>query len=164
MLGAQVEYLLSVFDRSQVHAILFDDLQSLPRTVYEAALEFLQVPDDGRNEFPRINANRRYRSRGLGRINRWSSGPWGRVAGAVKQALGIRGPVGLWERWRGLNLVIKPRPPMQEEFRRSIAREFEADVERLSELIGRDLGHWLRVPPRSGGGTSRTVPSPRAAR
>jgi len=57
-LGTQVERLLEIFSREQVHAIFMDDLRRDPRSVYLRTLEFLGLSDDGRQDFEVHNKRR----------------------------------------------------------------------------------------------------------
>lgn len=57
-LGSQVERLLEIFPRDQVHLILFDDLQHDPARVYQNVLQFLGVPSDNRTDFGVHNPRR----------------------------------------------------------------------------------------------------------
>ncbi len=48
--------------------------------------------------------------------------------------------------WRSLgriNTRSQGRPPMAEELRRRLEETYAPEVERLSVLLDRDLGHWL---------------------
>lgn len=51
-LGEHVERLKYIFPNEQVKLILFDDFKSSPKAVYEDVLSFLEVPSDGRTDFP----------------------------------------------------------------------------------------------------------------
>src|SRR6266404_3544692 len=57
-LGTQVERLLEIFPREQVHTIFMDDLRRDPRSVYLRTLEFLGLSDDGRQDFEVHNKRR----------------------------------------------------------------------------------------------------------
>ncbi len=154
-LGEQVERLLSIVPREQVRFVLIDDLKRDTQGVYEGVLEHIGVPSDGRTEFPRINVNRVYKNEslagwmrnlppGLRALRRWS-----------RRLSGHRGTgLGLWV--QRLNSRKVRRQTMSPELRRSLAAEFRPDVEKLGELIGRDLSHWQEdtqggapAPPRS---------------
>ena len=41
-----------------------------------------------------------------------------------------------------LNVVYEPRPPMEQELRRRLQKEYEPEVEELSRLLDRDLSAW----------------------
>ena len=57
-LGSQVERLLEISPREQVHLILLDDLHRDPLQVYRGALQFLGVPYDERADFAVHNPRR----------------------------------------------------------------------------------------------------------
>jgi len=57
-LGTQIERLLEIFPREQVHAIILDDLREDPRSVYLRTLQFLGLSDDGRQDFEVHNKRR----------------------------------------------------------------------------------------------------------
>ncbi len=140
-LGEQVERLLAVFPREQVKFIVFDDFAGDTRSIYEDVLSFLGVSSDGRTRFPRHGATRGHR--------------WDRFAGlllvpppvvrdmikAVKRILRVR-HTGIGQLL--LNLSAKKAEPrsLSDSFRRELTEEFRDDIERLSQILGRDLGHW----------------------
>jgi len=63
-LGTQVERLLEIFPREQVHDIFMDDLRQDPRGIYLRTLEFLGLTDDGRQDFE-VHNKRRMSQRGI---------------------------------------------------------------------------------------------------
>jgi len=65
-LGSQVERLLSAVPAQQVKLILYDEFAASPRRVYDEVIAFLNLPHDGRAEFPRINDNKHWLSDVLG--------------------------------------------------------------------------------------------------
>jgi hypothetical protein len=138
LLGEQVERLVSIFPQEQILFILFDDFSTSTASVYKQVLQFLQVPDDGRHVFPRLNPNKVHRFstlEGLRRavarhpsINRL-------LRGAVER-LGIASTV--------TKLTCKPRPAksLAREMRETLHSTFADDIQLLSTLIHRDLSHW----------------------
>jgi len=142
MYSGQVERLFNCFPREQVRIIVFDDFVRDTRRVYEDVLEFLGVPQDGRDEFPRINENQMLRSKWIGnylenppRLVRY-------VAKGVKNLAGCN-TIGLLEPLIRLNRKKMQRPRLPAEFRARLALEFKDDVRRLSALLDRDLDHWV---------------------
>ena len=65
-LGEQVKFAISTVPQSQLHIIVFDDLRAKPREVYQRALRFLRVDDDGKSDFPVVNARNQQRSKVAG--------------------------------------------------------------------------------------------------
>jgi hypothetical protein len=97
----------------------------------------LAVPDDGRLDFPRINANKIYRCRFIAQMRRGQF--WQRCARALKKMLGIR-EFALLSR---LNIKELPRKPLSPGFRAELQDTFSEDIAKLSILINRDLSHWI---------------------
>lgn len=143
-LGEQVERLLEIFPREQVMFILFDDLKKDASGVYRRTLDFLGLPDDGRAEFPVVNANQVRHSQWLAE---WFINPPGWLRGLWRFSKRYLGPAEQYGhrflRWAYLaNATEKPRAAMPAEFRAGIMAEFASDIRKLGDLIGRDLSHW----------------------
>ena len=139
----QVERYLKCFPASQVHVILFDDLrQDLPG-VYQKLLGFLNVAPNFRPEFGLINPNKRVRSLHIRRILKQRP-PWARtLARSLIPMPGLRQRVrDSISRW---NISYAPRRPLADSLRRDLVAELTPDIERLSQLLARDLGDWLRT-------------------
>jgi hypothetical protein len=137
-LGAQLQRLFRLVDRARVHVILFDDLKTSATRVYRDTLRFLDLPDDGRTDFPVRNAFQQPRV-GLMR----DSVMW---LAAARNRLPIRKGLGIM---RGLTqLTSRPgaRAPLPTDFHRELADYFRSDVSLLGELLGRDFSRWLVVP------------------
>lgn len=133
-LGAQMRRLYQNAPRSQVLAVLLEDMKRDARGAYEGALRFLGVPSDGRAEFPPINERKRLRSAFLGDA--------ARLVQNTKRKLGIRRSFGVLTAFRELLTVPKARPQLRPEFRRELSDYFRDDTALLGELLGRDLSHW----------------------
>lgn len=140
-LGVQVERLLSIAPRDQVLFLLLEDTQASPRDSYRRVLEFIGVEDDGRTVFPSVNTRAIPRSIALAR----AAG----VGSQIKRQMGISRSFGLG----GLIGKINNFPVKSDsgevlpEVHRSLSEAFRADIERLEELIGRDLSHWRDSRP-----------------
>ncbi|MGO9119729.1 MAG: sulfotransferase domain-containing protein [Desulfomonilaceae bacterium] len=140
----QVKRYLNVFDRSKVWIIIYDDLKNATARVYRETLEFLGVNPSFEPDWEVINANRQPRSRLLWKITardpQWLRNIWRAVFPDTMR----------WKAWDLLmfvNAVYKPRPPMNPVLRARLQREFRPEVEKLSELIGRDLTFWCDSKP-----------------
>jgi hypothetical protein len=145
----QVRRYFDVFGRERVHVIIYDDLAADVRAVYCRALEFLGV-DSTRIEtdFQVINGNKSVKHSALrGLLN-------DPLVRSTAIAIGRRLPRPIFaalhdvERrlWK-LNSRSEKRVPLQPEVRAQLQREFAPEVERLSELLGRDLTHWNSSQP-----------------
>mgnify|MGYP006288918965 CR=1 FL=1 len=156
-LGAQVEKLFDTFPRDQVHVIVFDDFVRDTKRCYEEVLRFLQVPSDGRKEFPAENVRQSLKSRHLAWLI-WNLRDMGT---RFKRRLGVVRSFNVLALFRPFYESTQARPTLSPEFRQRLVAEFQPDIERLSDLIGRDLSDWLESSnaspppvPLSGAGAS----------
>lgn len=139
--GEQVENLLRHVSRDAVLFIRFEDFRDDPARVYRQTLAFLGLDDDGRSEFPVINASHRHRSR--------------LIAGMVLDPPAfLKVPV-----WRLRTHLRRARYPLIEkikthlrqpsrrdaltpELRAEMRAYFRDDLLKLERLLGWDLRSW----------------------
>lgn len=137
----QVKRYLKQFGRDQVHMIIFDDFKAHTDEIYRQTLQFLDVDDDFHPELHPMNINKRVRSRMLNAVLRR---PPARLRRLGKQLL----PRSVRQQWRmrllRFNSTQMARPPLDAKLRQQLQAEFTPDVERLSQLLNRDLTHWCR--------------------
>ncbi len=138
-LGAQIDRLLEVFPREKVQIVVFDDFVRDTKTCYENVLDFLQVPSDGRTEFPPENVRQSITSPRVAKAV-WKLRDKG---SAIKRKLGIVKTFNVMGQLRPLYEQTQSRPQLSAEFKGRLADEFKEDVARLSTLLERDLSHWL---------------------
>ena len=145
----QVRRYFDHFGRERVHVIIYDDLVADVRAVYCRALEFLGV-DSTRIEtdFQVINGSQSARHSVLRAL---LGDP---LVRSTAIAIGRRLPRPIFaaldeveKRLWKINSRSEKRPPLTPEVRAQLMREFAPEVERLSELLGRDLTHWNRSQP-----------------
>jgi len=145
----QVQRYFDVFGRKRVQIVLLEDLAANPAAVYRDTLKFLDVDSAyGLPQFERVNAAQTVKNRALR---------------AVLNDPGLRSAILAVRPWlpqpvfnachkieRMLNRVnssaAKP-PPLDLELKSELRREFIPEIEKLSELIGRDLSHWTGSSP-----------------
>jgi hypothetical protein len=136
----QVQRYLETFGLDKVLILLYDDFAKEPRASYRSALHFLglkAVPDP---PFEIVNANKRIHSVTLHRMIRTPSAPLrAMVRAAVPRPIRQR----LAERLVSLNSMDAARKPLPPELRMRLCEQLSSDIEKLSELIGRNLAHWL---------------------
>ena len=140
-LGEQLERLFKIVPRTRVLVLVLDDVKGNPRQEHLKMMDFLEVPDDGRTEFPAYNPAKE---------RRW---PWlrravlamNRASRSVKKVLGIptvRG-TGILNLMDKLNIRYRPRPLMPPKLRGEITEYFRDDILLLSRLLDRDFSAWL---------------------
>jgi hypothetical protein len=143
----KVQRYLDIFGRENVHIILLEDIENNAELVYRNTLEFLGVRTDFKPELRVIHANRQARSHLIKKIVLDT-----RMFHWVKTHQTSPFVVSIFDRLRKALVVVKDwntveakRSAMDSGLRRALTKEFAPEVERLSELLRRDLSQWSRV-------------------
>ena len=138
----QVRRYLDAFTRENVHVIIFDDFIHDTTGGYRQTLEFLDVTTAFQPKFQRFNVDRHVRTRVLHSILK-------RPPQSIRSFVKMVTPFQLRQRvvqgLLGINTIYGTRPPLPERLRRQLQAEYLPEVERLSELLGRDLTHWCQT-------------------
>lgn len=142
-LGTQAQRLLSIVPSRQVKLILLEDFTAAPRTVYDEVIRFLDLPHDGRSEFPRLNEGKRARIEWLKDFMRKPPAGLRQGVRRLKQLVGAERVRGLKGELIKLNTVKDRRPPLAPSFRAELVETFREEVALLSRLLNRDLSHWV---------------------
>ncbi|MDJ0897392.1 MAG: sulfotransferase [Xenococcus sp. MO_188.B8] len=145
-LGEQVERLLAIFPPEQIKIIWFEDFVKSTKKVYIDVLNFLGVPEDNRTEFIRINENKTHKLRLVGRFSQKPPAFLSNVALKAKDILGIE-RLYILDTIRSLNTMIASREPLANDLRAELTEEFADDIKKLSQLLDKDLNHWLVTQP-----------------
>lgn len=134
-LGDQIERLLPIAGRRRVRIVRFDRFQEDPSREYRSVLSFLGLPDDGRAEFPRVNAAKTVRSAYTAGLLRDLMD----AGRAMKSRLGIRSRTGVLGALKRLILTVnvreRPRRPLGDAFKEELRDFFRADMVRLEDLL-----------------------------
>lgn len=141
LLGSQLERVLAEFPREQVHLIFFEDFAADAGHEYRRVLKFLGVPDDGRTDFPRVNANRRHRMPFMPLVIRTAILLRAPVT-IMKRVLAIK-ELGVMNRLKSWDRVYEERKPLSDELKRSLLSAYESDINLLARITNRDLTEWL---------------------
>jgi len=134
----QVQRYFEVFGREKVHVIIFDDFVSDTVGVYRETLEFLDVEPNFQPGVKIYNSAKSIRSVALRHFS---------IARPVYLRK-IKWMLPLPLRRKMINALVRfnvreaARPPMNPDLRSRLKREFSAEIEKLSTLLGRDLTHW----------------------
>lgn len=122
------------FDKDQIRVFHFRDWSRDPRTTYLEILRFLNLPDDGRVEFPKINEAKQRRTKWLWKLQR-NRPPWMQRMFALRRKVpGLRNVDGgrlLMRLDSKAGFVSKASEPLRDE----IAAFYEADNARLEPRI-----------------------------
>lgn len=123
----QVERYFAQFPADRIRVFHFDDWVRNPRPIYLEILRLLELPDDGRTEFPRVNAAKRHKSQWLGKFTQ-SPPPWAlKASSLVKKLTGSSKPP-LVDSLRRINLTqgyrtARPSQSLIEEIRAHYAAD-----------------------------------------
>jgi hypothetical protein len=141
----QVERLWAHFPKQQVKIILFDDFKADPGGVYRQVIDFLGLPAHDLPSYPKVNEAKAYRPHPL---IRFLTSPPGFLRPLVMPSKRLLNRLGV----KPSKMLVRafaergPREALSPEDHSRIAAAFRDDVARLSILLDRDLGHWLRSP------------------
>lgn len=139
-LGEQVQHLLQTVNTKSVLFIIMDDLISDPLTEYQRVLKFLDVPYDGKTQFPTYNSARRPRYKLINQILL----SFADMYFDIKRVLGITRNFGILKKVRYFNEKQYKTQSLRPEFRQELIKFFKEDIELLSSLLNRDFSNWLR--------------------
>ena len=139
--GEQVESLLRHVGRDAVLFIRFEDFRDDPARVYRQTLAFLGLDDDGRIEFPVVNASHKHRSRFIAGMvldpPAFLKVPVWRLRTHLRRA---RYP--LIERIKTHLRQPSRRDAVSPELRAEMRAYFHSDLLKLERLLGWDLSSW----------------------
>lgn len=154
-LGEQLERLLSLVPRSQLLVHIFEEFIANPAASYARTLVFLDLPPDGRADFPRINEIRDYRSRLLTRFAGHAKQRWGepyRTLKTLANRVGCR--PGAWITRSNKRAV--PARSAERGLQGRVREELRAEVERVEHALGRRIEVWHEPAQRPPQGMIRT--------
>lgn len=142
--GQQMKRIFAVAGRDRVHVITMDEFRNDPRAVYCNVLAFLGLPDDGRIEFPKINAAHAHWSRSVAKL--WLSPP----PFIEKQILGLRRHIN-YQRYPAVEWFKawlnrqQARECLPRHVQAQVVDQIRDDVELLGNVLGMNLDRWGRV-------------------
>lgn len=140
-LGEQLVRLYQQAKKENVLVLLLDDVKQCAQSEYVKVLDFLGVPNDDRVEFPVFNLAKAHRSRWVGR----TIAVIGRTARRAKLAVGVHGGLGVLDRLAHANTVKQARSVVDSKTTMLLLDYFHEDIIKLSQLLQRDLSHWLKI-------------------
>ena len=139
----QLERYFDQIGPERTHVILFEDFTNDTAAVYTSTLQFLGVREHMLDDFPKHNPALAVRHYGL---QRWLQHP-PRILGRLGRMLL---PASARDRLGGRlilsNVKAGKLPTLDAGLRRRLQAELAPQVNRLSELLRRDMSHWLREP------------------
>ena len=154
-LGKHLDRLLSVVGPERCHISIFDDFKKDPGAEYRRVLEFLELPDDERTDFDRHAESKDCRIAWVHRLMKRppKAAMWlfdredlqvmvegvGKPSPLLDKIMEIRGKIIDW------NKVPATKPKIGNRVLGEMRDMFRKDVALLSDLVDRDLRHWLEA-------------------
>ncbi len=135
----QIKRYVNVFGWEQIHIVVFDDLVKNTLDTYREVLRFLEVDDKFTPDFKIPNPGNPRRSKLFHKFMKSSL-----IVNTAKFLLPDTVCYSIGQMLFRWNTSSKPRPPMEKHVRKRLQKQFEPEVERLSELLDRDLTHWCK--------------------
>ena len=157
-IGAYVERFFAAVGRERCFVSVFDDILAEPKDVYRDLLAFLDLPYEERSDFVAQRPSQGFRSGALQRLLKRPPRVVGAAMGGEKYfqrmrrlddaqrppPVLVRAVFAARRRLLDWNRTSPPPLRVSEAFREQLADIFAPDVARLSQLIERDLGHWVK--------------------
>ena len=137
----QVKRNLDVFERENVHIVIFDDFKKDTASVYQQTLLFLGCRDKFKPDFQVINSNRTIRNIAVQKFMRHPPKSFRSFVRAIIQSY-IR--QSLRQNIQQYNTQPKSRSPLESSLKKRLQQEFTPEIEQLSHLLNRDLTYWTQ--------------------
>lgn len=135
-LGSQLAVLIALAGHEAVLPLVLDDLQESPASEYRKILRFLDIPDDERTTFPRLNEGLNVRSLAAHRLLH--------ELRALPESIGFGNVCrGIGRQLMRLNTDERPRPAMPPHMREALTTHFESEIGMLFGILGKKYPSWL---------------------
>ena len=143
LLGQQLEKLLQLFPKKQVMWIFFDDFKAKPVETYKQVMQFLEIKDVNRTNFPKVNSNKRQKYPWLANFTERPPKLLVWPLQVLKRKFNIQKRFNLLKPLRQINDVLESRPELSHDIKQIVLKHYQQDILKLSSLTQRDLSHWL---------------------
>lgn len=143
------------FGRDRVLCLLLEDLRERPDEVCERTMSFLQLEESGPLELDRLNPRRHWRHQGLGQgmlaTLRHADRITRRFPGQLLRLSTLAAVAGLLYLPLRLNTGAASPIALPPALYRDLRPQLRGEVERLGEILGRDLSAWSNADAGPGG-------------
>lgn len=136
----QVKRYFDIWGKEKVHVIIFEDQIKDMKGTYKSLLRFLEVDEEFTPNFEVINPNRRITSITVHKLLSRPSRINKMLFRTLIPNLSLRKRLKefLWH----LNIQYKKRLPLEKSLRKRLQEELKSDINKLENLLDRDLTHW----------------------
>jgi hypothetical protein len=143
--GDQLERVYSIFPKEQVMVIFFDDFRKDTSGVYKKTLDFLGLSFHQVNVDP-VNQNKKQRMQWLADFTERPPEVLVKPYLRLKKVLGLEGKeLGLRQPLTAINVTEVKRETLSEAMQQKIIDNYREDIQKLSNITGRNLDHWLKI-------------------
>jgi hypothetical protein len=146
--GEQLDHLLALFGREQVHVLRYKDIVDRPAATLDGICRFLGVQQGALTEVPRENVTAHpptsLSHMTVSKLVRGAAAAGRHIPGSAGTAI-TRPLERLLQRGAG------ERQPLTWQQRQAMLPYFEGDVRLLEKITESDFGDWLQFRDRSGG-------------
>lgn len=136
LLGQQITRLKQFVDEDRILILVLDDMKNNPKEVYEKALVFLNLPDDGRESFPVYNAAKEWKFPIFPKLLLRSAR---RIQTSYDHIPFFKKSLDVLQDVRGSLTDYRKRQPLSSEVRSALESFYAEDVNLLSSILDRDL-------------------------
>ena len=140
----QLENIYKFFPRKNVHVLLFDDFKVSNKNSYVDVLSFLELKDDGRKEFPRINDTKRAKSKFINNIVNRPPAFAVSIAKVLRKLLN-KPRLGILHSLDHRNRETIVKPEISNISRNNLIEAYKKDILKTEKIINRDLSAWLSI-------------------
>jgi len=139
----QLKRVLPLFPKEQIKIIFYFEFKKSNLEVYKDVLSFLDLPYDGRTDFPRVNDAKKAR---FNSVNKFVHRPPKLLKKTAKILLRIfnKPRFGLMEKIDKLNRAKDERNELNQETKQLMLEEYRNDIESLAALTNRNLKDWMQ--------------------
>jgi hypothetical protein len=142
----QIERYFKIFGRENILVIIFDDFKRDTPSEYSKVLRFLGLSDDFKPDFSIHNANKRIKNlsiyKQLMQPPEWLFALGRTITPRFLAPLRRKVAWGIINGYKKNLISHQPRPAIDPDFERELKLRFAPEVQKVSELLGRDLSHW----------------------
>jgi hypothetical protein len=151
LLGEQLERLYCYVPRHRVLVLLLDDIKENARQQYLRVLDFLEIPDDGRMNFPVYNSSRGWKIEAIGRLVVSLSNKVRQIKKSLRLPVSRgTGIIKFLEQWNeNFNSQKHSRSVLASDFRSQLSNFFALDIRKLEKLLDKSLASWYTAPKAS---------------
>jgi len=140
--GSQIKNIYNYFPKKNVKIVLFDDFKKDNRQTYQEIISFLNLKDDGRVDFPRINDAKKPKSNFLNKIvNRPPK--FAKYLAKLARKILNKPRLGILNTLDHFNREKLDKKPLSEVEKKKLLSIYKEDILETSRLINKDLSLWL---------------------